>query len=147
MCKRRAFSCYQLLFPCALSFEKDDAHVFSLLMYHLGFSKDTFDSSIYILGHTVSSFARTLFACLLLRPLTVSRVPIRHELLYSALNSLVILCSGVSAAQCDAAAVHEVLRRAGCGGLDGGGRIPLSFQGNISGARFVVQKLGFVYVI
>lgn len=38
---------------CALlPFDKDDAHVFKLLLYHLGLSKDTFDSTIYILGQT-----------------------------------------------------------------------------------------------
>lgn len=41
------------LIRCALiPFEKDDAHVFSILMHHLGFSKDTFDSTIYFLGQT-----------------------------------------------------------------------------------------------
>lgn len=48
------FLCRLSRFAGVLSFEKDDAHVFRLLMHHLGLSKDTFDSNIYILGQTVS---------------------------------------------------------------------------------------------
>ncbi|OEH75162.1 hypothetical protein cyc_02539 [Cyclospora cayetanensis] len=41
------------LIRCALiPFEKDDAHVFRILLHHLGLSESTFDSSIYMLGHT-----------------------------------------------------------------------------------------------
>ncbi|KAL8428034.1 hypothetical protein Efla_006940 [Eimeria flavescens] len=41
------------LIRCALlPFDKDDAHVYRLLMYHLGLARNTFDSNIYILGQT-----------------------------------------------------------------------------------------------